>query len=152
MYCLKYSFTDTACVTCDTIICYKAYNGKECGTTTGGGQGDTQCNCSWNPKFNYEGAPQGGKPVSCGGSITFPQGNIPVTLNPGFQCTPSSASCTPSALTVKLVNNATGAVTTLTGPTYSYTYLTPGSYTYNLSGVCGGKKCECSITVNVPGH
>ncbi len=153
MYCLKYSFTDTACVTCDTIICYKAYNGKDCGTTTtGGGQGDTQCNCSWNPKFNYEGAPQGGKSVSCGGSITVPLGNIPVTFNPGFQCIPSSATCSPSALTVKLVNNATGGTTTLSGPNYSHTFLTPGSYTYNLSGVCGGKKCECSITVNVPGH
>jgi hypothetical protein len=148
LYCLKYSFTDTACITCDTIICYKAYNGKECGTTTGGGQTDPpQCNCSWDPNFNYEGAPQGGKPVSCGGSLNLKIGNIPVTFNPGFQCTPSSATCQPSGLSVQLVNNTTNASTMLTGPGYSHTFLTPGSYTYKLSGVCGGKKCECSITV-----
>jgi hypothetical protein len=152
IYDLKYSFTDTACITCDTIISYKAYNGKDCKESSGGGQGDLQCNCDWNPKFNYEGAPQGGKAVSCGGSITIPMGNFPVTFNPGFQCTPSSATCQPSGLSVQLVNNATNASTILTGPTYSYTFLSPGTYTYNISGVCGGKKCECRITVNIPDH
>jgi hypothetical protein len=154
LYCLKYSFTDVNCVTCDTIICYKAYNGKDCsGTTTGGGHDDTQCDCQWNPKFNYEGAPQGGKPVSCGGSITLSAGNIPVSLNPGFQCVPAGANCQPSGLTAQLVNNLTGAATTLTGPNYNYTFLTPGTYTYNLSGSCGGKKCECIITMIITaGH
>ena len=152
LYCLKYSFTDTACVTCDTVICYKAYNGKDCnGNDDGGGNGDPQCNCQWNPKFNYEGAPQGGKAVSCGGTITLFTGNVPVTFNPGFQCVPAGQNCQPAGLTVKLVNNNTGATTTLTGPNYSYTFLTPGTtYTYNLTGTCGGKQCDCKITVIIP--
>jgi hypothetical protein len=153
LYCLKYSFTDINCITCDTVICYKAYNGKDCkGNDDGGGHGDPQCNCQWNPKFNYEGAPQGGKPVACGGSITLFKGNIPITLNPGFQCVPAGANCQPSGLTVQLVNNATGASANLTGPNYSHTFLTAGTYTYNLSGSCGGKKCECKITMIIPDH
>jgi hypothetical protein len=153
LYCLKYSFTDVNCITCDTIICYKTYNGKDCSGNDGGtGHGDPQCDCQWNPKFNYEGAPQGGKPVSCGGSITVSAGNIPVSFNPGFQCTPAGQNCQPSGLTVQLVNNLTGAATILTGPNYNYTFLTPGTYTYNLSGACGGKKCECKITMIIPGH
>lgn len=150
LYCLKYSFTDTNCVTCDTIICYKTYNGKDCGDN-GGGQEDPDCNCQWNPRFIYEGSPQEGKPVNCGGSITLFTGNVPVKLNPGFQCNPSGPNCQPSGLTVKLVNNSTGVTTTLSGPNYSYTFLTPGTYTYDLTGMCGGKQCDCRIKMII-GH
>ena len=151
VYCLKYSFTDTACITCDTVICYKAYNGKDC-TDAGGGNNQADCNCNWNPKFNYEGAPQGGKSVPCGGSLTVTKGNIPVTLNPGFQCNPASPTCQPSGLTIKLVNVATGATTTLSGPNYAYTFMTPGTYTYSMTGMCGGKQCDCSITMVIPNN
>ena len=146
-YCIRYTFTDTACVMCDTTICYKIYNGKDCKESGSGGNNGEPCNCAWDPIFIYEG---GQKAVACGGSITIPKGNIPVTLNPNFQCTPSSQTCRPSGLTVTITNNTTGLTSVLTGPNYSYTFLNSGTYTYNLSGMCGGKPCNCQLTVIVP--
>ncbi len=146
-YCIRYTFTDTACVMCDTTICYKTYNGKDCKSTGGGGNNGEPCNCAWDPVFHYEG---GQKAVSCGGSITLMKGNIPVSLNPNFQCTPASATCTPSGLTVTITNNITGVTSILTGPGYNYTFLQSGTYTYNLSGSCGGKPCNCQLSVVIP--
>jgi uncharacterized repeat protein (TIGR01451 family) len=146
-YCIRYTFTDTACVVCDTVICYRTYNGKDCKETGGGGNNGEPCNCSWNPVFNYEG---GQKSVACGGSVTLPKGNIPVSLNPNFQCTPASQSCTPSGLTVTITNNTTGVTSILTGPNYNFTFLQSGNYTYNLSGSCGGNPCNCQLTVIIP--
>ncbi len=145
-YCLRYTFTDTACVMCDTTICYKTYNGKDCKETGGGNNGEP-CNCAWDPVFKFEG---GQKAVACGGSITLQKGNIPVSLNPNFNCTPASPNCTPTGLTVTITNNNTGVTSVLTGPNYNYTFLQSGSYTYNLSGTCGGKSCNCQLTVIVP--
>ncbi len=145
-YCLRYTFTDTACVMCDTTICYKTYNGKDCKETGGGNNGEP-CNCAWDPVFKYEG---GQKSVACGGAITLMKGNIPVTLNPNFQCTPASQTCVPSGLTVTITNNTTGVTSVLTGPNYSFTFLQSGTYTYNLSGTCGGKPCNCQLTVTIP--
>lgn len=147
LYCIKYSFTDTACVTCDTIICYKTYNGKDCkGNDDGGGHGDV-CDCSFKPTYSYEG---GKKEVACNGSITLFKGNIPVSFNPNFNCVPASQNCTPSGLTVTITNVNTGVTTTLSGPNYNYTFLQSGTYIYNTSGTCGGKKCECRTTVIIP--
>ena len=146
-YCIRYTFTDTACVMCDTTICYKTYNGKDCKSTGGGGNNGEPCNCAWDPVFHYEG---GQKAVACGGSITLMKGNIPVSLNPNFQCTPASATCVPSGLTVTITNNITGVTSILTGPNYNYTFLQSGTYTYNLSGSCGGKPCNCQLTVVIP--
>ena len=145
-YCIRYTFTDTACVTCDTTICYKTYNGKDCKETGGGNNGEP-CNCAWDPVFKYEG---GQKAVACGGSITLMKGNIPVSLAPNFQCTPPSPTCTPSGLQVTITNNVTGVTSILTGPNYNYTFLQSGTYTYNLSGSCGGKPCNCQLTVIIP--
>ncbi len=111
-YCIRYTFTDTACVMCDTTICYKTFNGKDCKETGGGNNGET-CNCNWNPVFSYEG---GTKQVACNGSITLFKGNIPVSLNPGFTCTPASPTCGPSGLAVTITNNVTGVTTILSGP------------------------------------
>jgi hypothetical protein len=147
LYCIKYSFTDTACVTCDTIICYKTYNGKDCkGNDDGGGHGDV-CDCSFKPTYSYEG---GKKEVACNGSITLFKGNIPVSFNPNFNCVPASQNCTPSGLTVTITNVNTGVTTMLSGPNYNYTFLQSGTYIYNTSGTCGGKKCECRTTVIIP--
>ena len=132
---------------CDTTICYKTYNGKDCKTTGGGHDDGTVCNCNWKPVFSYEG---GKKDVACNGSITLFKGNIPVSLNPGFTCIPASQNCTPSGLTVTITNNTTGVTSVLTGPNYNFTFLQSGSYTYNLSGTCGGTKCDCRLTVIIP--
>ncbi|MEO7263546.1 MAG: hypothetical protein ABIW38_01480, partial [Ferruginibacter sp.] len=145
-YCIRYTFTDTACVMCDTTICYKTFNGKDCKETGGGNNGEV-CNCSWSPVFGYEG---GTKQVACNGSITLFKGNIPVSLNPGFTCSPASPTCGPSALAVTITNNVTGVTTTLSGPNYNFTFLQSGSYTYNLSGSCGAAKCDCRLTVIIP--
>lgn len=147
LYCIKYSFTDTACVTCDTIICYKTYNGKDCkGNTDGGGGGDV-CDCKFSPVYSYEG---GKKEVACGGTISLFKGNIPVSFNPNFQCVPASQTCTPSGLTVTITNMNTGVTSTLTGPNYNYTFTQSGTYVYTSSGTCGNKKCECKTTVTIP--
>lgn len=145
-YCIRYTFTDTACVMCDTTICYKTFNGKDCKETGGGNNGEV-CTCNWNPVFSYEG---GTKQVACNGSITLFKGNIPVSLNPNFTCTPASASCGPSGLAVIITNNNTGVTSVLNGPNYNYTFLQSGTYTYNLSGSCGSTKCDCRLTVIVP--
>ncbi len=146
-YCLRYTFTDTACVMCDTTICYKTFNGKDCKDNGNGGDNGDACNCNWNPIFSYEG---GSKSVACGGSISLFKGNIPVSLNPNFTCTPASPSCVPSALMVSITNNVTGVTSVLTGPNYNYTFSQSASYTYNLSGTCGGKQCNCQLTVVIP--
>jgi uncharacterized repeat protein (TIGR01451 family) len=146
-YCLRYTFTDTACVMCDTTICYKTYNGKDCKSNGGGHDDGNVCNCNWKPSFTYEG---GKKDVPCGGSITLMKGNIPVSLNPGFSCTPASQNCTPSNLAVAITNNITGVTSVLTGPNYNFTFLQSGTYTYNLSGTCGGTTCDCRLTVIIP--
>jgi uncharacterized repeat protein (TIGR01451 family) len=146
-YCLRYTFTDTACVMCDTTICYKTFNGKDCKSDGGGHNDGDSCNCNWKPAFSYEG---GKKEVACGGTITLFKGNIPVSLNPNFQCAPASQTCTPTGLLVTITNNITGVTTILNGPNYNFTFLQSGTYTYNLSGTCGGKKCDCRLTVVIP--
>ena len=145
-YCIRYTFTDTACVMCDTTICYKTFNGKDCKQAGGGNNGEA-CNCNWDPVLSYEG---GKKQVACNGSVTLFKGNIPVSLNPGFQCTPASPTCGPSDFAVTITNNVTGVTTILTGPSYNFTFLQSGTYTYNLSGSCGPNKCDCRITVIIP--
>ena len=146
-YCLRYTFTDTACVMCDTTICYKIFNGKDCKETGGGTNNGEVCNCSWKPVFSYEG---GKKEVACGGTVTLFKGNIPVSLNPNFSCSPASATCTPTGLTVLITNNTTGGTSVLSGPNYNFTFSQSGNYTYNLSGTCGSTKCDCRLTVIIP--
>lgn len=146
-YCLRYTFTDTACVMCDTTICYKIFNGRDCKETGGGNNNGEVCNCSWKPVFSYEG---GKKEVACGGTITLFKGNIPVSLNPNFLCSPASATCTPTGLTVLITNNTTGLTSVLSGPNYNFTFSQSGNYTYNLSGTCGSTKCDCRLTVIIP--
>lgn len=75
-YCLRYTFTDTACVMCDTTICYKTYNGKDCKETGGGNNGEP-CNCA-RIRYSYEG---GQKSVACGGSITLMKKEIFLLAN-----------------------------------------------------------------------
>ena len=146
-YCIRYTFTDTACVMCDTTICYKIFNGKDCKETGGGNDTGEVCDCDWKPQFNYEG---GKKEVACGGTVTLFKGNIPVSLNPNFSCSPASANCKPTDLKVIITNNTTGVSTVLTGPGYNFTFAQSGSYTYNLSGTCGSNKCDCRLTVIIP--
>jgi len=146
-YCLRYTFTDTACVMCDTTVCYKIFNGKDCKGNDGGTSNDGEaCNCSWKPLLIYEGSK---KQIDCDGSITLSKG-IRVSLNPNFQCTPTSSNCTSEGLAVILTNNTTNLTSILNGPDYRYTFMEPGSYTYNFSATCGGKKCNCRLTVIIP--
>ncbi|MBK8611384.1 MAG: hypothetical protein IPL84_15955 [Chitinophagaceae bacterium] len=143
-YCLRYTFTDTACVMCDTTICYKIYNGKDCkGSDVGTGNDGETCNCEWKPLFIYEGRKN---QVACDASIILPKG-IRVSLNPNFQCIPASSNCKPIGVAVILTNNTTGLTSILNGPDYNFTFSQPGTYTYNFSGSCGGKKCNCRVTV-----
>ncbi len=146
-YCLRYTFMDENCVMCDTTICYTVYNGKDCKNDNGGG-GDQNCTCKFTPKLFYEG---GSQTISQDGqTVTLFMGNIPVTLQPNFLCQDSSGKdCQGSGLSITLIkpDNTTQV---LNGPSYSYTFLTPGTYTYMLSALCAGKKCEFHFSVIIP--
>jgi hypothetical protein len=154
-YCIRYTFTDTACVVCDTVICYKTYNGKDC-KETGGGQGDPVCNCSIKPLFQYEsnGGQTGSKTVSCGETINLFAGNIFTSVIPNFECKDQNGKdCVGSGLTVT-IKKPDNTTQTLTGPMYNYTYTLalPGTYEYTISATCAGKKCECKFKVVIPQH
>ena len=143
-YCLRYTFTDTACVTCDTTICYKIFNGQNCSNNgTGTSTGDA-CSCNWKPVLSNSIMH---KDMICGGTVSVANGTY--SLNPNFQCTPSSQTCTPNKLVVTITNNTTGVTTILTNPNYSYTFLQHTNYTYNLSGNCGGSTCSCRLNIVV---
>lgn len=145
-YCLRYTFTDTACVMCDTTICYKTYNGKDCKSGGGPDEGIV-CNCNWQPMLSYEG---GRKRLQCGETITLFRGNVPVSLQPNFTCADENGNACknqPPSVTIEKDN---GPATTLVGPLYNYTFLQSGLYQYSMVGLCAGKKCECKFIVKIP--
>lgn len=147
-YCLRYTFTDTACVVCDTTICYKVFNGKDCkidGGNTGGGNNGENCNCAWDVVIN--GAQGQSQTVACGATISVGKGAY--TIVPNFHCIPTGPNCQASAATVLLTNTNTGLSTTLSPPSYSANLQSGTTYVYNMSGTCGGKACDCKITVSV---
>lgn len=155
LYCLKYSFTDTNCVTCDTIICYKTYNGKDCGGTNTGGN-DVTCTCKINPVFHYEsnGGQTGVKNVKCGDVINLFAGNITTSVNPGFTCTDQNGNDCPGSSVSVIIKKPDGSTQVLTGPAYNYTYniAMPGTYEYTITAICGGKDCICKFQVVIPQH
>ncbi len=155
-YCLRYTFTDTACIVCDTTICYKTYNGKDCKETGGGGNNNPVCNCSFKPLFQYEsnGGQTGSKNVTCGDVINLFAGSIFTSVIPNFQCKDQfGKDCEAGAMTV-VIKKPDNTTQTLTGPTYNYTYTLamPGTYEYTISATCAGKKCECKFQVVIPQH
>lgn len=155
-YCLRYVFTDSACVVCDTTICYKTYNGKDCSTTTGGGNTNPECNCSFAPVLQYEsnGVPPGSKNIKCGDVVNMPVANAFTNMIPNFQCKDQNGKdCEHGAMTVT-IKKPDNSTQTLTGPTYSYSYSAtmPGTYVYTISTTCAGKKCECIFSVVIPQH
>ena len=157
LYCLKYSFTDTSCVTCDTIICYKAYNGKDCnGTTTGGGNDNPVCTCDIKPVFHFESnnGQTGTKNVTCGDVINLFAGNITTSVTPNFTCKDQNGKdCSGSSVSV-IIKKPDNTTQVLTGPTYNYTYTLalPGTYEYTITAICGGKDCICKFSVVIPQH
>ena len=156
-YCLRYTFTDTACVMCDTTICYRIYNGKDCkGGNDNGGNNNADCTCSLKPVFQFEGnGGHGTKDVDCTNgntTINLFAGNIYTSVLPNFQCTNTlGQDCPGSGITIS-IKKPDGTTQILTGPTYNYTYTLamPGTYEYTISGTCGGKKCECKFKVVIP--
>jgi uncharacterized repeat protein (TIGR01451 family) len=149
-YCLRYVFTDTACVVCDTTICYKTYNGKDC-KDGGGGNTDPVCACSFKPVFSYEG--NGGhdtKDITCGQTMTLFKGNIYTTILPNFSCKDQNGNDCPAGNLTVTIKKPDNTVQTLAGPTYNFTFLAPGTYVYTISATCAGKKCECTFTVVIP--
>ncbi|HEV7781114.1 MAG TPA: hypothetical protein VGO58_07590, partial [Chitinophagaceae bacterium] len=139
--CVKFTFRDKDCKECEVIVCFTVVI-----KPGGGNNGDKGCNCSFKPTLKWEG---GGTTIACGGTVSnFPgAGNIPVTLQPNFDCkdaTGKDCKQGPLTVTIKRPNNT---VQTLTGPGYNYTYTLamPGTYEYAISGTCDGKKCECKF-------
>jgi hypothetical protein len=115
----------------------------------GGGNNNKECNCSIKPLLKWEG---GSKTLSCGETLDLFAGNIPVSLQPNFECKDGSGKdCKSSGptVTIKKPDNTTQV---LTGPNYNYTYPTSmnGTYEYTIVGICNGKKCECKIYVVNP--
>jgi hypothetical protein len=154
-YSIRYTFTDTACIVCDTIINYKAYNGKDCKVTDGGGNNNPVCNCSIKPLFQYEGNGQmASKNITCGETINLFAGNIFTSTIPNFTCKDQNGKdCDQGPITV-VIKKPDNSTQVLTGPTFNYTYslAMPGTYEYTITGTCGGKKCECTFKVVIPQH
>jgi hypothetical protein len=152
-YCLRYTFTDTACVTCDTTICYKAYNGKDCKDNSSGGNDNPICNCNFKPVIQYESnGAMGTKDVKCGDVITLFAGNIFTSMLPNFECKDQTGKdCDKGNMTV-VIKKPDNTTQVLTGPSYNFTYTLPGTYEYTISATCAGKKCDCSFRVIIPAH
>ena len=155
-YCLRYVFTDSACVVCDTTICYKTYNGKDCKDGGGTGTDNPVCSCSFSPLLQYEsnGVPPGSKSIKCGDVVNLFAGNIFTSLIPNFQCKDQNGKdCEQGAMTVT-IKKPDNTTQVLTGPTYNYTYSLsmPGTYVYTISATCAGKKCDCTFSVVIPQH
>lgn len=156
LYCLKYSFTDTNCITCDTVICYKTYNGKDCsdGGHNGGGNNDPVCTCNIKPVFHYEsnGGQTGNKNVTCGDVINLFAGNITTSVTPNFTCKDQTGKDCPASSISVIIKKPDNTTQVLTGPMYNYTYTLalPGTYEYTITAICGGKDCVCKFKVVIP--
>lgn len=138
LYCLKFSFTDTNCITCDTIICYKAFNGENCKPIaceckgwardkikyTGGGEhGDIECNTSTTLNLR------------CATSYTF--------TCPAYNCNPNSQSC-PVSFRWTVDGLPVGG--TLGNP--FITTFTTGNHSVMVTPYCGNKPCPpCKFLV-----
>jgi PKD repeat protein len=139
--CVKFTFRDKDCKECEVIVCYTVII-----KPGGGPHDDKACNCSIKPVLKWEG---GSKTLACGETIDLFSGNIPVTLQPNFECKDANGKdCKsgPVTVTIKKPNNT---VQTLTGPNYNFTYslALTGTFEYTISGTCDGKKCECKFYV-----
>ena len=156
-YCLRYTFTDTACVMCDTTICYKTYNGKDCkDNPNGGGNDNPVCTCQIKPVFNFEsnGGQTGTKSVTCGDIINLFAGNIYTSVIPNFTCKDQNGNDCPGSSISVIIKKPDNTTQVLTGPTYNYTYTLsmPGTYEYTITAICGGKDCVCKFKVVIPQH
>ncbi len=155
-YCLRYTFTDTTCVMCDTTICYKTYNGKDCKDNPNGGGNDNPpvCTCSIKPLFQYEsnGGQTGSKSVNCGDLINLFAGNIYTSVIPNFTCKDQNGNDCPGSSISVIIKKPDNTTQVLTGPTYNYTYTLalPGTYEYTITAICGGKDCVCKFKVVIP--
>jgi len=141
--CVKFTFRDKDCKECEVIVCFTVV------IKPGGGNNNKECNCSIKPLLKWEG---GSKILSCGETLDLFAGNIPVSLQPNFECKDGSGKdCKSSGptVTIKKPDNTTQL---LTGPNYNYTYSTSmtGTFEYTIVGICNGKKCECKIYVVNP--
>ncbi|MEQ1675147.1 MAG: PKD domain-containing protein [Chitinophagaceae bacterium] len=141
--CVKFTFRDNNCKECEVIVCFTVI------IKPGGGTNSKECNCSIKPLLKWEG---GSKTLSCGETIDLFAGNIPVSLQPNFECKDGNGKdCKSSGptVTIKKPNNTTQV---LTGPNYNYTYSLsmPGTFEYTIVGICNGKKCECKFYVVNP--
>lgn len=154
-YCLRYTFTDTTCVMCDTTICYKAYNGKDC-KDNGGGNDNPICSCNIKPLFQYETVQGlfGTKNVNCGDVINLFAGNIYTTVIPNFTCKDQNGKDCPGSSISVIIKKPDNTTQVLTGPTYNYTYTLalPGTYQYTITAICGGEDCICKFSVVIPQH
>jgi len=142
--CVKFTFRDKDCKECEVISCFTVV------IKPSGGHDDPQaCECKISPVLSFEG--NNGLAVSCGGTANLFLGNIPVNLNPGFTCKDQNGKdCAGSAVTVA-IKKPDNTTQLLSGPNFAYTYLgMTGLYEYTITGSCGGKKCECKFTVNIP--
>ncbi len=147
--CVKFTFRDKDCKECEVIVCYKVT------IKPGGGHNDDKaCNCDFKPVLKYEanGGQTGSKNLNCGETMDLFAGNIFASVLPSFTCKDQNGKdCPGSSLTVT-ITKPDNTTQVLTGPNYNYTYTLgmPGIFEYTLSGLCGGKKCECKFKVNIP--
>ena len=140
LYCLKYSFTDINCVTCDTVICYKYL----CNSTP-----PQECDCNKWTDGHVTVKPQGnGTPmnIKCDGTSSVNgTGNYQI-IAAGYQCTPQS--CQPTyKWTVQGPGSASGSGT---GNPFIFNFSAVGTYVVTITPKCGSHDCEpCRFTLIV---
>jgi hypothetical protein len=141
--CVKFTFRDNNCKECEVIVCYTVI------IKPGGDNNNNECKCSLKPLLKWEG---GQKTVSCGETITLFAGNIPVSMQPNFECKDGNGKDCKSVAPTVTIKRPDNSTQVLTGPNYNYTYTLamPGTFEYTVVGLCNGKKCECKFYVVNP--
>jgi hypothetical protein len=136
-YCLKFSFTDKNCVTCDTILCYTIYRGEGCDSSLV----PTSCECG-----NWENQQIGvnNERFTCGSQVELETNTTHNFLAPPFSCNGDAENCEVS-YSWYVDGNFDG-----TGSSYSASFA-PGTHTVQVKPNCGTSTCgECLLTIVVP--
>jgi hypothetical protein len=140
LYCLKYSFTDINCVTCDTVICYKYL----CNSAP-----PQDCKCDRWIDGHVTVKPQGnGSPVNikCDGTSSVNgTGNYQI-MAAGYVCSPQS--CLPAyKWTVQGPGSISGSGT---GNPLVFNFSAPGTYVVTIIPKCGSQDCDpCKFQLEI---
>jgi uncharacterized repeat protein (TIGR01451 family) len=139
LYCLKYSFTDINCNTCDTVICYKV----PCTTTT------QECKCDkWKDGYVTV-KPQGnGTPINikCDGTSSLNGTGIYQIIAAGYMCNP--LDCQP--LYKWNIQGPSGVQGNGTGNPFTFNFSVTGTYVVTITPKCGSQDCQpCKFVIEI---